>query len=72
MYKHGISKEVHADMIVFGGGPSGLAAAITAARAGKQVILIEVQGKIGGVPSKTGNEKGLMMGVSLTLYGYGA
>lgn len=36
------------DIAVFGGGPAGLAAAVTAARAGKSVILIEKNGYLGG------------------------
>jgi len=39
----------HADVVVAGGGPSGFAAAITAARAGLQVILIERYGFLGGL-----------------------
>ncbi len=38
-----------ADVIVAGGGPSGFAAAVTAARAGLQVILIERYGFLGGL-----------------------
>ncbi len=36
------------DVAVFGGGPSGLAAAITAARQGRRVILLEKNGYLGG------------------------
>lgn len=36
------------DIAVIGGGPAGLAAAITAARAGKRVILLEKNGFLGG------------------------
>lgn len=36
------------DIAVVGGGPAGLAAAITAARAGKRVILLEKNGFLGG------------------------
>ena len=36
------------DVIVVGGGPAGLSAAITAARAGKRVILLEKNGFLGG------------------------
>ncbi len=39
----------HADVIVCGGGPAGIAAAITAARAGARTQLIEVHGCLGGV-----------------------
>jgi hypothetical protein len=38
-----------ADVIVCGGGPAGVAAALTAARAGAKVNLIEVHGCLGGV-----------------------
>jgi FAD dependent oxidoreductase len=38
-----------ADVVVAGGGPSGFAAAVTAARAGLQVILIERYGFLGGL-----------------------
>ena len=39
----------NADVVVAGGGPSGFAAAVTAARAGLQVILIERYGFLGGL-----------------------
>ncbi len=42
-----VKKEV--DVIVCGGGPAGIAAAITAARAGARTQLIEVNGCLGGV-----------------------
>ena len=38
-----------ADVIVAGGGPAGIAAAVSAARAGKKVRLFELQGCLGGV-----------------------
>lgn len=38
-----------ADVVIAGGGPSGFAAAITAARAGLQVVLIERYGFLGGL-----------------------
>ncbi len=44
-----ISVLADADVVVAGGGPSGFAAAITAARAGLQVILIERYGFLGGL-----------------------
>lgn len=40
--------QYHYDIAVFGGGPAGLAAAITAARAGKKTILLEKNGYLGG------------------------
>ena len=38
-----------ADVIVAGGGPAGVAAAVAAARAGAKVRLLELQGCLGGV-----------------------
>lgn len=38
-----------ADVIVVGGGPAGVPAAVVAARAGKKVRLFELQGSLGGV-----------------------
>ena len=38
-----------ADVVVCGGGPAGIAAAIAAARKGARVVLIELQGCLGGV-----------------------
>ncbi|MBE0653164.1 MAG: FAD-dependent oxidoreductase [Bacteroidales bacterium] len=40
---------VDADVIVCGGGPAGIAAAITAARAGARTRLIELKGSLGGI-----------------------
>ena len=37
-----------ADIVVAGGGPSGVAAAVAAARQGKRVILLEQSGTLGG------------------------
>jgi hypothetical protein len=39
----------HADVLVVGGGPAGVAAAASAARAGAQVLLLEQSGMLGGV-----------------------
>lgn len=39
---------LHAEIAVIGAGPAGLSAAITAARAGKDVLLIEKNGYLGG------------------------
>ena len=36
------------DIAVIGGGPAGLAAAITAARGGKRVLLVDKNGYLGG------------------------
>lgn len=38
----------HCDLLVVGGGPAGLMAALTAARAGKRVILCDEQNEFGG------------------------
>ena len=38
-----------ADLIVAGGGPAGIAAAVTAARMGKRVRLFEAHGALGGL-----------------------
>ncbi len=58
----------HADVVVCGGGPAGLAAAIAAARAGATTRLLEVGGCLGGVWTAgllswildSGNKSGLM------------
>lgn len=39
----------HFDVIVAGGGPAGIAAALTAARSGAKTALLEVHGQLGGV-----------------------
>ncbi|MEV0291559.1 2Fe-2S iron-sulfur cluster-binding protein [Kribbella sp. NPDC050820] len=41
-------KFVHAEVLVVGGGPSGLAAALSAARSGARVILLDEQPELGG------------------------
>ncbi|MFD0697673.1 FAD-dependent oxidoreductase [Paenibacillus sp. GCM10027628] len=38
-----------ADILVVGGGPAGVAAAIAAARCGKKVTLLEQSGQLGGM-----------------------
>jgi len=45
---HYISRYAHADVLVVGGGPAGLAAALTAADAGARVILCDEQVEFGG------------------------
>jgi hypothetical protein len=52
----------HSDVVVFGAGPAGIAAAVTAAREGRGVRLVELQNVIGGVISSC---PGMMLG-----YGY--
>ena len=47
-YQKTVSVYSKADIIVAGGGPSGIAAAVAAARQGKRVILIEQSGALGG------------------------
>lgn len=42
--------DVCADVMVIGGGPAGLRAALTAAEAGRKVILVERQSILGGLP----------------------
>ena len=41
--------ELHTDILVLGSGPSGFAAAYTAARNGAKVILVEQGGDVGGI-----------------------
>ena len=40
--------ELKTEILVIGAGPAGLSAAITAARAGKKVLLVEKNGYLGG------------------------
>ena len=42
------SRHVHADLLVVGAGPTGLTAALTAARAGARVVLVDEQSEAGG------------------------
>jgi sarcosine oxidase, subunit alpha len=42
------ARHVHADLLVVGAGPTGLTAALTAARAGARVVLIDEQSEPGG------------------------
>ncbi|MBO5896042.1 MAG: FAD-dependent oxidoreductase, partial [Clostridia bacterium] len=41
--------ELHTDVLVLGSGPSGFAAAYTAAKNGASVILVEQNGDVGGI-----------------------
>lgn len=40
------------DVLVIGGGPSGIAAAIAAARLGKEVVILELAGQLGGMATQ--------------------
>ena len=40
---------IHTDVLVLGSGPSGFAAAYTAAKNGAEVILVEQDGDVGGI-----------------------
>ena len=42
------ARNTHADLLVVGSGPTGLAAALTAARAGARVVLVDEQSEAGG------------------------
>ncbi len=52
-------KTITADVIVFGAGPAGIAAAYTAGKEGKSVYLVEMSNKIGGVMATC---PGMMLG----------
>mgnify|MGYP002508478394 CR=1 FL=1 len=41
--------EKHTDVLVLGSGPSGFAAAYTAAKNGAEVVLVEQSGDVGGI-----------------------
>ena len=47
-YSKTLSLYTSADVFVAGGGPSGIAAAVSAARLGKRVVLVEQTGVLGG------------------------
>ena len=49
IYKKDLPVRYKTDILVVGGGPSGVAAAVTAARLGKKVLIIENNGCFGGV-----------------------
>src|SRR5207244_2904822 len=42
------ARHVHADLLVVGAGPTGLTAALTAARTGARVVLVDEQSEAGG------------------------
>jgi sarcosine oxidase subunit alpha len=45
---HYASRYLHCDVLVVGGGPAGLAAALAAARTGKEVVLVDEHAEFGG------------------------
>lgn len=49
LFTYEIKKEYEADVFVAGGGPAGIAAAVTSARRGKKVYLAESSGTFGGM-----------------------
>ncbi|CAM3191867.1 FAD-dependent oxidoreductase [Paenibacillus lupini] len=53
MTSYSFSREVetykHADVVIIGGGPAGTAAAISASRSGKKVVLLEKTAQLGGM-----------------------
>jgi ribulose 1,5-bisphosphate synthetase/thiazole synthase len=61
-YHRNIEIRHQVDVCVLGGGPAGVAAAVTAAHQGKRVFLVEGQGCFGGM----GTSGGLMYFCSLT------
>jgi len=48
-YNKTLEIKYNTDVLVLGGGPSGVAAAVAAARNGAKVLLIEKQGALGGL-----------------------
>ncbi|MDQ3404567.1 MAG: 2Fe-2S iron-sulfur cluster-binding protein, partial [Actinomycetota bacterium] len=58
------AKHVHCDVLVVGAGPAGLIAALSAARAGARVILVDDQSQAGG--SLLGSDEYLDMWPALT------
>jgi len=60
--------ELHVDLLVIGGGPAGMKAAIQGAKAGKRVLLVDREAHMGGecvhrgtIPSKTLRESALFL-----------
>ncbi|MBR6683860.1 MAG: FAD-dependent oxidoreductase, partial [Firmicutes bacterium] len=48
-YTKNLEIRYHADVMVIGGGPAGVVAAIAAARHSKKVLLVEATGALGGL-----------------------
>src|SRR5262249_19607681 len=48
-FQRQVETYLHADVVVIGGGPAGAAAAISAARCGKKVALLEKSAQLGGM-----------------------
>lgn len=48
-FQRQVDLHAKADVVVLGGGPAGTAAAISASRCGKKVILLEKSGQLGGM-----------------------
>ena len=59
---HYAHRHAHCDVLIAGGGPAGLAAALAAGRAGARVILVDENPALGGnlllAPQRIGNEPG--------------
>ena len=53
-YTKNLEIRYHADVMVIGGGPAGVVAAIAAARRGKKVLLVEATGALGGLGTTVG------------------
>lgn len=62
IFQTGISSYGHYDVVVLGGGPSGVCAAVEAARNGAKVMLVEATGMLGGMATTA------MVGPFMTSY----
>ena len=49
IYQKELPVRMHVDIVVAGGGAAGVSAAVAAARMGRQVLLVESGGALGGV-----------------------
>jgi len=54
LYRKELAVRYRADVIVAGGGPAGVAAAVRAARLGKRVLIVEQSGTFGGSSTLAG------------------